>query len=67
MSKKLSRQREWQKKQIADGRCMLCAEPLVTAMHCETHRQLVNKISLDRYHAKKQEAESVEKDFDFGA
>lgn len=33
----MSRQREWQKRMAAEGRCIICGERAVQAMYCEDH------------------------------
>lgn len=33
----VSRQRRWQIKQVANGRCKICAKPAVTKHHCKKH------------------------------
>lgn len=53
--KKVSRQREYQRRHRKLGLCMLCAEPGVRradgklGMHCERHREYLRQKSAERY------------------
>lgn len=38
----VSRQRQYQLRQLAKGLCMLCASPLFTKSHCAKHAALFN-------------------------
>jgi len=48
-AKKVSRQRLWQRKQIANGQCTICTEPRVNGTHCQKHRDKQLKLSKRRY------------------
>lgn len=37
-----SRQRKWQMRMKAEGRCGLCGAKAVTALHCERHAEMVH-------------------------
>lgn len=39
---KHSRQYEWQRRMMAQGRCTICGKPAITARYCEFHREKYN-------------------------
>jgi len=39
----MSRQYEWQLKQLAKGRCVICGKSTVTKYHCKRHSVAQNK------------------------
>ena len=47
----MTRQRAWQIKVVANGKCAICAKPRVNATHCDAHRRIAGiqkKVRLDR-------------------
>ena len=53
MKQKISRQRAWQIKRRAEGRCVQCGKKAVTANHCRQCRDRMNKYALAYYYRKK--------------
>ena len=52
----MTRQRKWQLRQKAAGRCVKCGgKPLATAEHCETHRRAYNAAQNTRNAARRWE------------
>ncbi len=49
----MSRQREWQKKQVAAGNCMICGKPRQGASRflCQAHLELNRRLSRERKRA----------------
>jgi hypothetical protein len=54
--KKLSRQRKWQIKQVANGFCMICGKPARTKYHCDFHAKAASIQALKRYYRLKEAA-----------
>ena len=40
MNKKISRQRRWQVKMKANGRCIQCGQKSINVTYCDRHRKL---------------------------
>jgi len=52
---KVSRQRAWQKRKVAEGLCLACAkEPLVNKSHCVACREVSRERNRARLKAKKE-------------
>jgi hypothetical protein len=52
----VSRQRLWQLRKLAEGRCLECGGALVTATHCQRHR-LIQTAHCKDYMARKRAAQ----------
>ena len=53
--KVVSRQRVWQLRMKAEGRCMLCGKPRATVSYCRKHANLRNMLNRKRYWRLKEE------------
>lgn len=54
----MSKQSEWQKKMVEQGRCVICGKPADSSnkRFCEFHRLQVNKRQNERKRLRKQES-----------
>jgi hypothetical protein len=50
MDAKNKRAYEWEKRQIAKGRCSKCSKPRVTAIYCRMHADAHNASALKAYY-----------------
>lgn len=57
-AKSISRQRAWQIRQRAAGKCMLCGKPASkkSKLYCESHRVAFNALQRARWHRRKFES-----------
>lgn len=46
----MSRQWEWQKKRIAQGKCMTCGKKAATKYYCRKHADIVAKREREKRH-----------------
>lgn len=49
----MTRQREWQLRKIAEGKCQICGRAAVIIGYCRKHREAKNAWQLAYYHERK--------------
>jgi hypothetical protein len=49
----ISRQRKWQLRKKAEGKCELCGEPSAGGVHCEKHKKMNRIYYRSKYRLKK--------------